>query len=155
MRKVHPLSLVVGFFLAWLLIFDMYFVVQALKLVPVPGDLTRSMVGRKSSLGGGGRVSSEWYLYLEYSYKYQGREYTGERLSVGGNGMGMKIIAEWKDASLKPLPHPVTVWVNPKKPEYTALERNISPSMWLMHITFIAIMLGIHLFLPRRKQPGE
>lgn len=154
-RKVHPLSLVVGFFFAWLLLFDLYYVVQALKLVPVPGVLTQSIVGQNSSLGGGGRVSREWYLFLEYNYEYHGIKYSGERLSVGGNGMGMKMIAEWKNTLFKPLPRSLTVFVNPNKPEYSALERNISPSMWLMHITFIAVILGVHLFLPRRKQPGE
>ena len=138
-------GMVVFTFISLCLVIYVYIV--SFRLMPVDGQLLYA----SSAYYGperGGRPS--WQLVIKYRYQYEGTSYEGSRLYVGGNGMGIKILADSKVESLGPFPHAVTVCVDPRNPNYSVLERGAGLSTWILFGIFVALTGVLYRYMPRR-----
>ena len=149
MRKLNwfVAGMVVFTFISLCLVVYVYII--SFRLMPVDGQLLYA----RSTYSGKERGSRpSWQLVIKYRYRYKGISYEGSRLYVGGNGMGMKILADRKVESLGPFPHAVTVWVDPHNPKYSVLERGAGLSTWIFFGFLVALTGVLHRYLPRRRE---
>lgn len=130
-----------------------YEYIVSFQLIPVDGEI---LYARPAFYGvepeSPGYRPPSWKLVIKYRYQYEGTSYEGNRLYVGGNGMGMESLADGKVDSLRPFPHAVTVWVDPRNPKYSVLERGAGISTWIALFVLVALTSILHRYLPRRRR---
>lgn len=141
-------SAIFWFIYTLILIFDL---VKMSKLTPVDGELIAARESYRVTPGWKTYRPPHWDLYVIYTYKFNGTQYQGSRLRIEGNGMVFESFAVKKAVEMMADDKKITVWVNPRNPEFAVLERKIGLLAWLFWFFLIAITLLIYHVSPKVK----
>lgn len=122
--------------------------VRVSKLIPVEGQLIAAREMYRSSHPISLQAPS-WQLDVDYTYSFNGKSYQGSRLRVGGNGMVLESFAKNKADEMMSANRRVTVWIDPKRPDYAVLERQIGLVGWLFWVGFFALTCLVYYISPK------
>jgi len=134
-------------------------------LISMRRDLIKSLASRHWVRVGGRIISSSigtemgprgvqiFIPVVEYNYKYEGKEYKGNRLTFLGTSSGSngKAVSKWLALRyIRPfaINQETDVFVNPKSPGEAVLLPGVHWSQYLMIVIMTIIFLGIAFIVP-------
>ena len=120
-------------------VYAAYKCTQAESWSKVSGNITASSVKRESYRRTNGGIQNETSIEFAYKYRYQGKSYTGNRLSFGSIDLleANYILSDY------PKGKRVSVHVNPRFPSESTLEAGFRPTSLILFgisiVTFVCV----------------
>jgi len=115
---------------------------RAESWVPVKGEITRSEVVKTRSRGHGNRATY-YEARIEYDYEFEGRQYHGDTICVGGT-FHTSLSRHAKERCRRfPEGANTIVYVDPQEPSDACLERgNHASVLFLLAIAALTLVFG-------------
>jgi hypothetical protein len=116
---------------------------RAESWVPVKGEITRSEVVRTRSRTHGNRATY-YEAHIEYDYEFDGRQYHGDTICVGGTFHTS--LPRHAEARCRRFPEGTSaiVYVDPQEPSAACLERgNHASVLFLLAIAAVTLVGGV------------
>lgn len=135
----------VGLYMAWSLMATLWLAMQVQSWEEVPATITSTNLEVHR-----GEDSDSYEVTAKYQYDFDGKQYTGERVSLATKFESDKYDRR-KHKEFKQLvanKQPTICYVNPNRPDKSMLDRELRAPVVLMHLPFAICFTGVGLGLP-------